>query len=67
LVEPSPIRISGGINQWTVAEGALNIRETVYMASEGLAVEQFLHGPCACRESRPMALARGVALPVIRP
>jgi hypothetical protein len=45
LVEPSPIRIGGGINQWTAAEGALNIRETAYMASEGLAVEQFLHGP----------------------
>jgi glucosamine--fructose-6-phosphate aminotransferase (isomerizing) len=45
LVEPSPIRIGGGINQWTAAEGALKIRETAYVASEGLAVEQFLHGP----------------------
>jgi len=44
-----PIRlmefIGGGVNQWTAAEGALKIREAAYVASEGLAVEQFLHGP----------------------
>jgi glutamine---fructose-6-phosphate transaminase (isomerizing) len=37
--------VGGGINQWTAAEGALKIREAAYIASEGLAVEQFLHGP----------------------
>jgi glutamine---fructose-6-phosphate transaminase (isomerizing) len=37
--------IGGGINQWTAAEGALKIRETAYVASEGLSAEQFLHGP----------------------
>lgn len=37
--------IGAGPNQWTAAEGALKIRETAYVASEGLAVEQFLHGP----------------------
>jgi glucosamine--fructose-6-phosphate aminotransferase (isomerizing) len=37
--------IGGGINQWTAAEGALKIREAAYVTSEGLAVEQFLHGP----------------------
>ena len=37
--------IGGGVNQWTAAEGALKIREAAYVASEGLAVEQFLHGP----------------------
>ncbi len=37
--------IGGGINQWTAAEGALKIREAAYLASEGLGVEQFLHGP----------------------
>jgi glutamine---fructose-6-phosphate transaminase (isomerizing) len=37
--------IGGGINQWTAAEGALKIREAAYVASEGLAAEQFLHGP----------------------
>jgi len=46
---PPPARliefIGGGINQWTAAEGALKIREAAYVASEGLAVEQFLHGP----------------------
>jgi glutamine---fructose-6-phosphate transaminase (isomerizing) len=46
---PPPSRliefIGGGINQWTAAEGALKIREAAYVASEGLSVEQFLHGP----------------------
>lgn len=46
---PPPLRliefIGGGINQWTAAEGALKIREAAYVASEGLSVEQFLHGP----------------------
>ena len=37
--------IGGGINQWTAAEGALKIREAAWVASEGLGVEQFLHGP----------------------
>jgi glutamine---fructose-6-phosphate transaminase (isomerizing) len=37
--------VGGGINQWTAAEGALKIREAAYVASEGQAVEQFLHGP----------------------
>jgi glucosamine--fructose-6-phosphate aminotransferase (isomerizing) len=34
-----------GPNQWTAAEGALKVRETCGVAAEGLAVEQFLHGP----------------------
>jgi glutamine---fructose-6-phosphate transaminase (isomerizing) len=46
---PPPARLieftGGGINQWTAAEGALKIREAAYVASEGLGVEQFLHGP----------------------
>ena len=48
-VAAPPVRLieftGGGINQWTAAEGALKIREAAYVASEGLAVEQFLHGP----------------------
>jgi len=36
--------IGGGLNQWTAAEGALKIREAAWVASEGLGVEQFLHG-----------------------
>lgn len=47
-VEP-PARLleltGAGINQWTAAEGALKVRETAYVATEGLAVEQLLHGP----------------------
>ena len=37
--------VGGGVNQWTAAEGALKIREAAYVAAQGLAVEQFLHGP----------------------
>lgn len=37
--------IGGGVNQWTAAEGALKIRETAYVASQGLSAEQYLHGP----------------------
>ncbi len=34
-----------GINAWTAAEGALKVRETALVASEGLACESILHGP----------------------
>jgi glucosamine--fructose-6-phosphate aminotransferase (isomerizing) len=37
--------IGAGPNQWTAAEGALKIRETAYVAAQGLSVEQYLHGP----------------------
>src|SRR5215471_14098362 len=40
--------VVGGINQWTAREGALRIREAAYVASEGLAVEQFSHAPRCC-------------------
>lgn len=43
--------IGGGVNQWTAAEGALKVREAAYVASEGLAVEQFLHGPSVALRS----------------
>src|SRR5437868_470367 len=51
----------GGINQWTAAEGALKIREAAYVASEGLAVEQFLHGPSVAlgRDDRLVCLDGG--------
>lgn len=48
-VVPVPRRliefIGGGINQWTASEGSLKIREAAQLASEGQAVEQYLHGP----------------------
>ena len=47
----------GGINQWTAAEGALKIREAAYVASEGLAVEQFLHGPSVALRSHDRLVA----------
>jgi glucosamine--fructose-6-phosphate aminotransferase (isomerizing) len=37
--------IGAGPNQWTAAEGALKVRETAYVASVGMSVEQYLHGP----------------------
>ena len=37
--------IGAGPNQWTAAEGALKIREASRVATEGLSVEQFFHGP----------------------
>jgi glutamine---fructose-6-phosphate transaminase (isomerizing) len=47
-VEPPPRLlelIGAGPNQWTAAEGALKVRETARIATEGLSVEQFFHGP----------------------
>jgi glutamine---fructose-6-phosphate transaminase (isomerizing) len=64
---PPPARliefIGGGINQWTAAEGALKIREAAYVASEGLGVEQFLHGPSVAlgRQDRLVSLDGGGA------
>ena len=47
-IEP-PLRLleftGAGPNQWTAAEGALKVRETSRVATEGLSVEQFFHGP----------------------
>ncbi len=37
--------MGAGPNQWTAAEGALKVRETAYVATEGLSYEQLLHGP----------------------
>jgi glucosamine--fructose-6-phosphate aminotransferase (isomerizing) len=34
-----------GPNQWTASEGALKVRETAYVATEGFSVEQLYHGP----------------------
>jgi glutamine---fructose-6-phosphate transaminase (isomerizing) len=42
----------GGINAWTAAEGALKVREAAYVASEGLGVEQLLHGPMVALRDR---------------
>jgi glucosamine--fructose-6-phosphate aminotransferase (isomerizing) len=37
--------VGAGPNQWTAAEGALKVREASAVFTEGLAVEQFRHGP----------------------
>jgi glutamine---fructose-6-phosphate transaminase (isomerizing) len=54
-VEP-PLRLleltGAGPNQWTAAEGALKIRETSQVATEGLSVEQFFHGPSVAIDGR---------------
>jgi glucosamine--fructose-6-phosphate aminotransferase (isomerizing) len=36
--------VGAGPNQWTAAEGALKVREAAHLFTEGLAVEQLLHG-----------------------
>jgi glucosamine--fructose-6-phosphate aminotransferase (isomerizing) len=41
-----------GPNQWTAAEGALKVRETCWVATQGLAVEQLLHGPAVALDRR---------------
>jgi glutamine---fructose-6-phosphate transaminase (isomerizing) len=54
-VEP-PSRLleftGAGPNQWTAAEGALKVRETSRVATEGLSVEQFFHGPSVALDER---------------
>jgi glutamine---fructose-6-phosphate transaminase (isomerizing) len=54
-VEPPPrlLELTGaGPNQWTAAEGALKVRETSRVATEGLSVEQFFHGPSVAVDER---------------
>ena len=41
-----------GPNQWTAAEGALKVRETCWVATQGLSVEQLLHGPAVALDKR---------------
>jgi glutamine---fructose-6-phosphate transaminase (isomerizing) len=49
-----------GANQWTAAEGALKVREAALVASEGLNVEQLLHGPLvALREGDALVCLDG--------
>jgi glucosamine--fructose-6-phosphate aminotransferase (isomerizing) len=43
---------AAGPNQWTAAEGALKVRETCWVATEGLSVEQLLHGPAVALDRR---------------
>lgn len=55
LVQPPPRLlelIGAGPNQWTAAEGALKVRETSRVATEGLSVEQFFHGPSVAIDER---------------
>lgn len=54
-IEPPPrlLEFTGaGPNQWTAAEGALKVRETSRVATEGLSVEQFFHGPSVALDER---------------
>ena len=54
-VEPPPRLlelVGAGPNQWTAAEGALKVRETSRVATEGLSVEQFFHGPSVAIDER---------------
>lgn len=44
--------VGAGANAWTAEEGALKVRETARIASEGLMVEQCLHGPAVALDDR---------------
>jgi glucosamine--fructose-6-phosphate aminotransferase (isomerizing) len=44
--------VGAGPNQWTAAEGALKVRETSRIATEGMSVEQFFHGPSVAVDER---------------
>jgi glucosamine--fructose-6-phosphate aminotransferase (isomerizing) len=44
--------VGGGSNAWTAAEGALKVREASYVATEGLGVEQYVHGPSVALGAR---------------
>jgi len=41
-----------GTNAWTAKEGALKVRETARLASQGLMAEQLLHGPAVALDAR---------------
>ena len=44
--------IGSGPNGWTAEEGALKVREASHVAAEGLAAEQFFHGPSVALDER---------------
>jgi len=41
-----------GTNAWTAKEGALKVRETARLATQGLMAEQLLHGPAVALDAR---------------
>ncbi len=51
------IFLGAGPNWATAREGALKVKETSYLASEGFETEQFLHGPLAELDSRAVLTA----------
>jgi glucosamine--fructose-6-phosphate aminotransferase (isomerizing) len=57
---PVPARLleygGAGPNAWTAQEGALKVRETARLASEGLMVEQLLHGPAVALDARDVLI-----------
>ena len=49
--------VGAGVNAWTAAEGALKVRETSRVASEGHTAEQCLHGPLVALDERDVLVA----------
>jgi glutamine---fructose-6-phosphate transaminase (isomerizing) len=49
--------VGSGPNAWTAAEGALKVRETARVASEGHNAEQCLHGPLVALDQRDVLVA----------
>ncbi|MEM0272415.1 MAG: SIS domain-containing protein [Thermoprotei archaeon] len=48
--------VSSGYNLVTAREGALKIKESSYIASEGIGLEEFLHGPWVALDRESLAL-----------
>lgn len=49
--------VGAGVNAVTAAEGALKVRETARIASEGLGAEQCIHGPLVALDERDVLVA----------
>lgn len=49
--------VGTGVNTYTAAEGALKVRETARVASEGLGAEQCIHGPLVALDERDVLVA----------
>lgn len=54
---PRLVFIGAGPNWATAREGALKVKETSYLHSEGFETEQFLHGPVAEADARAALVA----------
>jgi glucosamine--fructose-6-phosphate aminotransferase (isomerizing) len=55
--------VAGGPNAVTAMEGALKLKEASYALAEGMAIEQFIHGPIVAVEAADLGLLINVPGP----